>query len=363
LVLLDEISRIQEINDSLEKEEACWYTDLLSQGQIIHDIKLAHPMQELIMKSSRPFVYLSLFLRHVPHTNPQNILNFASKQMQNFHGQMNVFKAELERWKKGKYTVVILGQDEERVKKLHSVLADYDIEATELFDANSILPGKVQILRGSLNSGFELPMQKFSIITETELFNKKSKKSIRRQKLSNAERIKSYSELKIGDYVVHVNHGIGKYLGIETLTINGVHKDYLHIRYQADDKLYVPVDQIDLVQKYVGSEGKEPKLYKLGGTEWKRVKSKVQSSVENIADDLIKLYAEREAAKGYAFSPDGDMQRDFETSFAYNETEDQLRSIVEIKKDMERERPMDRLLCGDVGYGKTEVRSGPLLKP
>ncbi|PJN92115.1 DEAD/DEAH box helicase, partial [Bacillus sp. mrc49] len=148
---------------------------------------------------------------------------------------------------------------------------------------------------------------------------------------------------------------IGKYLGIETLTINGVHKDYLHIRYQADDKLYVPVDQIDLVQKYVGSEGKEPKLYKLGGTEWKRVKSKVQSSVENIADDLIKLYAEREAAKGYAFSPDGDMQREFETSFAYNETEDQLRSIVEIKKDMERERPMDRLLCGDVGYGKTEV--------
>lgn len=355
LVFLDEISRIQEINDSLEKEEAGWYTDLLSQGQIIHDIKLAHPMQELIMKSSRPFIYLSLFLRHVPHTNPQNILNFASKQMQNFHGQMNVFKAELERWKKGKYTVVILGQDEERVKKLHSVLADYDIEAAELFNADSILPGKVQILRGSLNSGFELPMQKFSIITETELFNKKSKKSVRRQKLSNAERIKSYSELKIGDYVVHVNHGIGKYLGIETLTINGVHKDYLNIRYQADDKLYVPVDQIDLVQKYVGSEGKEPKLYKLGGTEWKRVKSKVQSSVENIADDLIKLYAEREAAKGYAFSPDGDMQREFETSFAYNETEDQLRSIVEIKKDMERERPMDRLLCGDVGYGKTEV--------
>ncbi len=150
---------------------------------------------------------------------------------------------------KRKYTVVILGQDEERVKSCIRFLADYDIEAAELFNADSILPGKVQILRGSLNSGFELPMQKFSIITETELFNKKSKKSVRRQKLSNAERIKSYSELKIGDYVVHVNHGIGKYLGIETLTINGVHKDYLNIRYQADDKLYVPVDQIDLVQK------------------------------------------------------------------------------------------------------------------
>ena len=355
IVVLDEISRIQELNDSLEKEEAEWYTDLLSQGRIIQDVKLAHNLPDLIAHSTRPFIYLSLFLRHVPHTNPQNILNMACKQMQNFHGQMNVFKAEIERWKKGKYTVVILGQNDERVKKVQAVLADYEIEAIEIKNASNLIQGAVQILQGSLNSGFEMTMQKFAIITETELFNKKAKKSIRRQKLSNAERIKSYSELKMGDYVVHVNHGIGKYLGIETLTINGVHKDYLHIRYQGDDKLYVPVDQIDLVQKYVGSEGKEPKLYKLGGTEWKRVKGKVHSSVQNIADDLIKLYAEREAAKGYAFSPDGDMQREFESSFLYNETEDQLRSIVEIKKDMERERPMDRLLCGDVGYGKTEV--------
>ena len=132
-------------------------------------------------------------------------------------------------------------------------------------------------------------------------------------------------------------------------------KIILHIRYQGSDKLYVPVEQIDQVQKYVGSEGKEPKIYKLGGNDWKKVKKKVESSVQDIADDLIKLYAEREASKGYAFSPDDDMQREFEASFPYQETEDQLRSIHEIKKDMERERPMDRLLCGDVGYGKTEV--------
>ena len=215
-------------------------------------------------------------------------------------------------------------------------------------------PG-IQIIQGSLNTGFELPLSKLVVITEEEIFNKKTRKSKRRQKLSNAERIKSYSELKIGDYVVHVNHGIGKYLGIETLLINGIHKDYLHITYQASDKLYVPVEQIELVQKYVGSEGKEPKVYKLGGNDWKRVKQKVESSVKDIADDLIKLYAEREAAKGYAFSPDSDTQREFETSFPYQETDDQLRSITEIKHDMERERPMDRLLCGDVGYGKTEV--------
>src|SRR5699024_5564747 len=167
--------------------------------------------------------------------------------------------------------------------------------------------------------------------------------------------IKSYQELKVGDYVVHANHSIGKYLGIETLEVNGKHKDYLRIKYSGDDKLFVPIDQIDLVQKFVGSEGKEPRLYELGGSEWTKVKRRVQSSVEDIADDLIKLYAEREARKGYAFSPDNEMQREFEASFPYQETVDQIKCIDEIKKDMEKERPMDRLLCGDVGYGKTEV--------
>ena len=355
LVVMDEISRIHEIHDSLEKEEAEWYTSLLEEGRIIHDMKLGHKLPELSSGSGRPFIYLSLFLRHVPHTNPQNVINFTCKQMQNFHGQMNVFKTECDRWLKGRFSVLVMAADRERARKLEQVLADYDIEASVLPAKNEIIPGKIHIVLGDLNNGFELPLQKYAVVTERELFNKKTKKTARRQKLSNAERIKSYSELKAGDFVVHVNHGIGKYLGIETLSINGVHKDYLHIKYQADDKLYVPVEQIDLVQKYVASEGKEPKLYKLGGTEWKRVKSKVQKSVQDIADDLIKLYAEREAAKGYAFSPDGDMQREFEVSFPYNETDDQLRSITEIKKDMERERPMDRLLCGDVGYGKTEV--------
>lgn len=355
LIFIDEISRVQEMNDSLEKEEAEWYTSLLSEGQIIHDVKIAHNLRELMHSSRHPVTYMSLFLRHVPNTNPQNIINVSCKQMQNFHGQMHVLKGEIERWKKGNYSVVFLGPDEERVKKLQRVLEDYEIEAFFVQDKQPLLQGKIQIQEGSLHSGFELTTQKLAVITEEELFNKRTKKKTRRQKLSNAERIKSYSELKVGDYVVHVNHGIGKYLGIETLDINGVHKDYLHIRYQGSDKLYVPVEQIDLVQKYVGSEAKEPKIYKLGGNDWKRVKKKVQSSVEDIADDLIKLYAEREASKGYAFNLDGDMQREFEAAFAYQETEDQLRSISEIKKDMERERPMDRLLCGDVGYGKTEV--------
>ncbi|WP_445492790.1 transcription-repair coupling factor [Niallia sp. 03133] len=356
LIFIDEISRVQEMNDTLEKEEADWYTSLLSNGEIIHGMTLSQNINDLLHHSKQPIVYMSLFLRHVPNTNPQNLINISCKPMQSFHGQMNVLKTEIERWKKHQFSVIVLGNDQERVEKLEQVLRDYEIESVIKGADQSILKGKVQIVEGNLQSGFELPILKMTVITEEELFKTKTKKSSkRRQKLSNAERIKSYSELKVGDYVVHVNHGIGKYLGIETLQINGVHKDYLHLKYQGSDKLYVPVEQIDLVQKYVGSESKEPKIYKLGGNDWKRVKKKVESSVQDIADDLIKLYAEREASVGYGFSPDGEMQKEFELTFAYQETDDQLRSIQEIKKDMERERPMDRLLCGDVGYGKTEV--------
>ncbi|MFC0274269.1 transcription-repair coupling factor [Metabacillus herbersteinensis] len=355
ILLLDEVSRIHEMYDQLEKEEAEWYTGLLEEGKIPHDVQISHPYVETITQSGHHLVYLSLFLRHVPHTSPQNILNTSCKQMQNFHGQMNVLKNELERWKKSNYAVAFLGGTKERLKKLESVLEDYEIEAIILPDGVPLKSGKISIIEGELQTGFELPMQRLAIITEEELFKKRVKKQVRKQKLSNAERLKSYSELQIGDYVVHINHGIGKYLGIETLEINGIHKDYVNIRYQGSDQLYVPVEQIDQVQKYVGSEGKEPKIYKLGGTDWRKVKKKVESSVQDIADDLIKLYAEREASEGYEFSPDGEMQREFEAAFPYHETEDQIRSIHEIKQDMERLRPMDRLLCGDVGYGKTEV--------
>ncbi|MEK5499509.1 transcription-repair coupling factor [Bacillus sp. FSL M8-0168] len=355
LLILDEVSRIHEMEEQLQKEEAEWITSLLEEGKILHDISMSFPFHSLMAKQPRPILYYSLFLRHVQHTSPQNIVNVSSKQMQSFHGQMNVLKNEIERFKKSKYTTVFLGDSRERAEKLASVLEDYEIEAAQADENTALAQGQIYIMEGGLQTGFELPLMKLAVITEEELFKKRVKKQARKQKMTNAERIKSYSELQIGDYVVHVNHGIGKYLGIETLEINGIHKDYLNIHYQGSDKLYVPVDQIDQVQKYVGSEGKEPKLYKLGGSKWKRVKKKVESSVQDIADDLIKLYAEREASKGYAFSPDHEMQREFEAAFPYQETEDQLRSIHEIKKDMERERPMDRLLCGDVGYGKTEV--------
>lgn len=355
MISIDEVSRVQEMGQSLEKEEAEWYTTMLSQGATVTNLKLSKDWEELFTKTATPIVYLSLFLRHVPSTNPKNIVNIQSKTMQNFHGQLHLLKSEVERWKEANYSITVMAGNEQRAERLKQVLADYDIEAAIVNSDQVPARGQTQIMLGHFMSGFELPMQRLIIITEEEVFTKKAKKPKRRQKLSNAERIKSYSELKVGDWVVHTNHGIGKYLGIKTLEVGGIHKDYMHISYAGNDKLYVPVEQIDQVQKYVGSEEKEPKMYALGGNDWKKVKTKVRSSVQDIADDLIKLYAEREASKGHAFSKDGPEQQEFESSFPYQETEDQVRAIEEIKKDMERERPMDRLLCGDVGYGKTEV--------
>lgn len=356
IVLFDETSRIQEVSQQLDKEEAEWHTALLEQGETVSDLTMSKPFDSLFQKRRHQKVHLTLFLRHIPHTNPQNVVNANSKSMQQFHGQMNVLKTEIERWKKANYAVAFLAADEERAKRMERIMNDYHIDV-QLGDGTlPLASGKVQILILQLATGFELPIERLAVVTEEEIFsNKVRKQRRRREKMSNAERIKNYAELNVGDYIVHVNHGIGKYLGIETLEINGVHKDYLHVKYAGNDTLYVPVDQIDQIQKYVGSEAKVPKIHSLGGSEWKRTKKRVRSSVEDIADDLIKLYAEREASKGVKFDKDTEEQREFEASFPYQETEDQLKAINEIKADMEKERPMDRLLCGDVGYGKTEV--------
>ncbi|MFD1039879.1 transcription-repair coupling factor [Virgibacillus byunsanensis] len=354
LIIMDELSRIQETATNLDTEEAEWYSSLLESNKMVIDSTFSFDWHAIWEKMYHQRLYFSVFLRHIPNTQPQNIINFSSRAMQEFHGQMNLFKNEVKRWEKGENSIVVLAPNEKRAEKIQSIFTDYDIEATTT--KNLVLPvEKPTIAIGNISSGIEFPMHKLVIITENELFKKRTKRPRKKQKISNAERIKNYQDLKIGDYVVHANHGIGKYIGIETLEVNDLHKDYMLIKYSGDDKLFVPIDQIDLVQKFVGSEGKEPKLYKLGGSEWTKVKRKVQSSVEDIADDLIKLYAEREARKGYAFSEDIDMQQDFEASFPYQETDDQVRCIEEIKQDMEKEQPMDRLLCGDVGYGKTEV--------
>ncbi len=343
LLLMDEPNRLAETARQLERDEAEYSTHLLQQGKSLPGFVLSIPTDQALYPKQFQTLYLQLFVRQIPHTNPQNIVNFVCRSMQNFHGQMNVLKAEMERWRKNGARIVMLAGNQERAERMRRVLEDYHIEPPE-------------ILLGHLQSGFELSSVRLVVITEGEMFTQKQRKARRVDRhLDNAERIKSYTELKVGDYVVHQNHGIGKYLGIGTMEVAGIHKDYLHIMYAGGDRLSVPVEQFDLIQKYIGSEEKEPKISKLGGQEWNRVKSKVRSSVKDIADELIKLYAERQATPGYGFGPDTAYQQEFEAMFPYEETADQLRTIQEIKADMQKPRPMDRLLCGDVGYGKTEV--------
>lgn len=343
VMIIDEPSRILETARQLDRDEAEWITGMLQDGKCLPAFTFAKSHEWLLSRKPFQTLYMSLFLKQVPGAQPQNIVNMVCRQMQNFHGQMHVLKSEMERWKKNGSTVYLVASGKERIDRVRRVLEDYRIEEPEYID-------------GSLQTGFELPSIRLIVLTEGELFTQRQRR-VRKieRKMENAERIKSYTELKLGDYVVHVNHGIGKYIGIGTLEINGIHKDYIHIMYAGGDKLSVPIDQIDLIQKYVGSEGKEPKLHKLGGSEWTKTKNKVRSSVKDIADELIKLYAERQARAGYAFSKDTPYQKEFESMFPYEETRDQLRAIEEIKRDMEKPRPMDRLLCGDVGYGKTEV--------
>ncbi|MEK3732765.1 MULTISPECIES: transcription-repair coupling factor [Paenibacillus] len=343
LLIMDEPARLLETSKQLERDEAEWNLHLMQNGKTLPNLPLSLDSEELIYEHRYQALLISIFLRQVPKMQPKNIVNFITRGMQDFHGQMNVLKAEMERWKKSGVQVFMLAGDAERMDRIRRVLDDYGIE-------------EPTILEGHLQNGYEMPSVHIAIITESEMFTSKQRKTRKTtQNMDNAQRIKSYTELKVGDYVVHQNHGIGKYMGIGTLEINGIHKDYMHILYAGGDKLSVPIEQIDLIQKYVGSEDKEPKIYKLGGNEWNRVKNKVRSSVQDIADDLIKLYAERQAAPGYGFEKDTPEQQEFEDLFPYDETPDQLRAISEIKKDMEQNRPMDRLLCGDVGYGKTEV--------
>jgi transcription-repair coupling factor (superfamily II helicase) len=236
--------------------------------------------------------------------------------------------------------------------RLASDLRDRDIDAVYKDELDiELKEGHVVVLPGILNSGFDFPSIKYAVISDREAFGSKRK----RVEKKKGKAINVFTDLKAGDFVVHENHGIGQYIGIEKLKIDNIVRDYLHIKYSGNDKLFIPTDQLEMIQKYIGSEDKGPKLNKLGGAEWIRVKAKAKKAIETLAIDLLKLYAERQQAVGFEFSQDTRWQKEFEDMFQYHETQDQLRCIEEIKQSMENTKVMDRLLCGDVGYGKTEV--------
>ena len=354
LLFIDDYPRMMETHREMEREEAEWHTQKIEELRVFSEQNFGLNAHELIKNTKHVTSFFSLFQKGMGNLRFEAIHNFQYRSMQQFFGQMPLLKTEVDRWQKQEQTVLFLVSDHERQEKLTQEFHDVDIKAVQT-TPDHLLAGQTQIVTGTLTNGFELPQDKIVVVTEREIFQKVTKKRARRQTISNAERLKSYNELKPGDYVVHANHGIGKYVGMETIEIDGVHQDYMSILYQKDDKLFIPVTQLNLIQKYVSSEAKPPKINKLGGSEWTKTKSKVSKRIEDIADDLIELYAKREAERGYAFGPDDEYQKEFEDAFPYTETDDQLRSAAEIKHDMEKTRPMDRLLVGDVGFGKTEV--------
>lgn len=361
IVVMDEYPRILENDRRLQEEEAEWMTDQLSKRQVLPRQTFSVELREGMKSLHHDILHFALFQKGMGNIRFHAIHAFQYRSMQQFFGQMPLLKTEMDRWMKQHYAVVVAVPNQERAEKVHQTFMDFDIKST-ITEDGALQPGQVYIVKGLVRNGFELPKEKLAVLTEKELFNRVTRKKARRTNLSNAERLKSYSELDVGDYVVHVNHGIGQFTGMETMEIGGVHQDYMSIVYKDGAKLFIPVTQINLLQKYVSSEGKTPRINKLGGTEWAKTKRKVASKIEDIADELIELYAAREAEKGYAFSPDDAYMKEFEDAFPYTETPDQMRSIQEVKADMEKEKPMDRLLVGDVGYGKTEVAMRAVFK-
>ena len=307
-----------------------------------------------IFRKYKPATFFSNFHKGLGNLKFDSLYQFNQYPMQEFFSQFQLLKEEISRYKKSNYTVIIQSNSLLTLQSLHKSLQEYEIPLDYVNDTK-IHKHAVQLVEGRLIQGFNFVDEKIVLITEYDILQKKVKRKVRRQSISNAERLKNYNELEKGDYVVHNVHGIGRYLGIETIEISGIHRDYLTIQYQNADRISIPVDQIHLLSKYVASDGKAPKINKLNDGRFQKTKQRVQHQVEDIAEDLIKLYAERSQLKGFAFSSDDSYQQEFDNDFPYVETEDQLRSIKEVKKDMESDHPMDRLLVGDVGFGKTEV--------
>lgn len=280
----------------------------------------------------------------------ENDTHFNTSSLEPFHGQLELFSEKLMELLNKKYRIAITLNSASKKRRLKMFLEEKNFVIGNNFDESRIV-----IFSDSLAEGFIFDDIKLAVFSDKEVFGSEQKKKRTIGDFEDGIEISNVDDLKAGDFVVHENHGIGKYLGVKTLEIQGQHKDYLVLKYAGEDKLYVPTEKIDLVQKYIGSDAGTPKLYKLGSSDWKRVKEKVQKSVEEMAIGLLELYAERKTLTGYQYPEDDIWQQEFEESFPFEETPDQKKAIKAVKNDMESQKPMDRLLCGDVGYGKTEV--------
>ena len=356
-----------------DEGEACFLTYLGSEGVTIFDepsrliAALADAAQEDEVRAARLFswedlvaagaagheIFAALMSRSFPACTPAARIGFQMVPMTAFQRQFALLESELRRYLADGVQVLILAGGVERANVMRDMLTGWKIPAVLIRREGEECREAVAVASGALRAGFELSAAHIAVFTEQDIFGRHKVKL--RRTASAGERIRHFREIAPGDYVVHAAHGIGKYLGVETIEVAGSHRDYLRIQYGGDDKLFVPTDQVGLLQKYIGAEGTAPRLHRMGTADWARARAKAQKSVEDIADHLLEIYAQRQLAHGHAFTPDDAMQREFEEAFPYEETGDQLRAVAEIKRDMESDKPMERLLCGDVGFGKTEV--------
>lgn len=358
-VYLDEPARCIEKGEAVEYEFRESMVSRLEKGYILPgQMEVLFSLPVLLKKLSElPLLLMTALDMKVKEFNVRHKYNFQIQAAPSYNNNFSLLAKDILRLKKNGYRVLVLSASGTRAERLCQDLQDYEIPAFYSRDlSHELLPGEVMISKGTLRKGFEYPNLRFVVMTEGDIFGGVKKKRKKRVKRYEGAAIHSFNDLKIGDYVVHENHGLGIYEGIEKIEVDHITKDYLKVAYAGGSNLYIPATSLEVLQKYAGSDAaKVPKLNKLNSPEWRKTKTRVKGAVKEIAQELVDLYAKRQAKQGHAFEKDTVWQREFEEVFPYEETEDQLHAIEDTKKDMESIKAMDRLICGDVGYGKTEI--------
>ncbi|NLG36674.1 MAG: transcription-repair coupling factor [Clostridiales bacterium] len=360
VIVADETSRCIERYESLMSEFGAVYAQQRENGRALaFQAQLPALFPDLLHGWEKKTLIALQQVRREADITPRSVLRFPGRAVSVYRGQFELLRADVARWRKEGLRVALMAGGERRAIRMMETLTDYGISAIRLEYDRALEPGDVAVVPAAFGQGFESAELSLCIVGERELFGAARRQTRPRRRRSSADFL---SDLSPGDMVVHEAHGVGRFEDVVKLTADGATRDYLKIYYRDDDVLYVPTEQMDRVQKYIGKEDSQPRLSRLGGREWASAKARVRRSIADIAEDLMRLYARRQMSSGHAFGPDTEWQRQFEEEFPWEETPDQLSAIEEIKADMESPRTMDRLLCGDVGYGKTEVALRAIFK-
>lgn len=356
ILFLDEPVRLQESAEIVEKEYFHSLESREEAGMETEEIPIqVEQTDHTIGKMNKYYgIAFTMLESKCGMFKVKSVYSLQVKTVNPYNSSFELLTRDLKKLKRTGYRVILVSGSRTRAKRLAEDLRDYDLSSFYSEEMErQVNPGEIMVTCGYIAEGYEYPMLKFTVISESDIFGKKKKK--KKRKTYEGKKIQEFAELKPGDYVVHENHGLGIYQGIEKVEVDAVTRDYMKISYADGGILYIPATQMDLIQKYAGADAKPPKLNKLGTPQWKKTKGQVKKAVQLIAKDLVKLYATRQQTEGYVYGPDTVWQREFEEMFPFEETEDQLRAIEDTKKDMESTKIMDRLICGDVGYGKTEI--------